>query len=364
MRVLACLPLVLLLLVLLAVPAAEGQYVSSGYVPSYGYGYAPVNQKDGAYHYHAEQLAHNGYPYFPAGWYKWTGTGWWLRGYGYFYPPAAAAAPAPAYAPGWQGQLLDLAAARDKVEGKLRLAQQDQQAYLNAVNALGLTGNFRLPAYGTLGYGQHLYGLPRLTGTGSLTLGSYGASGNTVYGYSYNSIKDVYGDTNLNALYQQAARLTQNAQTLAGQATGDFHGLVGEEGKNRARVAEILAQAQAAKTALDAAKPQARTTQETRTFTFQLGADGKLTPAAPADGNAPPARTAPGAFAALATARCAACHSGQKKEGGFDVAAYSGLSLADKAKVWQRLLTPDKDKRMPKDAAPLTAEEVQLFVSN
>src|SRR6185437_12154063 len=35
MRVLACLPLVLLLLVLLAVPAAEGQYVSSGYVPSY-----------------------------------------------------------------------------------------------------------------------------------------------------------------------------------------------------------------------------------------------------------------------------------------------------------------------------------------
>lgn len=304
---------------------------------------------------------YGGYSYTPKTYYRWR----YVR---VQYPTPTV----PTYSKDWQGKLLDIAANRDKVEGKLRESSLDHQAYLSAVQALGLQGNFHWNGYGNAPVNPNYSpGVPS-----NPALGSYGAQGNTLYGYSYSSVKDLYGDTNLGVLYQQAARLTQNAQTLAGQAHGDFSDLVGREGSNRARVAEILAKSQAAAAALTAANPQPSTHTESRVFSFRAvqgdGGDLQLVPVDPGQapqgvpGAMPRAEGGNGAdFAALLQSRCAECHAGNTVKGGFDIRSYATLSPKDKAaRVWSRLTTTNVEKRMPLGKPALTAEELRLFFSH
>jgi hypothetical protein len=306
------------------------------------------------------------------------------------YPAQASAPAAPTYSKGWQGQLLDIAAARDKVEGELRKNALDQQAYATALQTLGLAGNFRWQNYGASPVPPAPGASPGMAypSTGQAPYAA-AATGNTLYGYTYSSVKDLYGDTNLGSLYQQAARLTQNAQTLAGQANGDFSTLVQTEGSNRSRVAEILAQAQAAAQALQAAQPQPSQHTESRTFSFrtETAADGStqlvpipVQPGQQAQQGAYSQQGQPQAlqsqqasqangtdFTALMQNRCASCHSGQSAKGGFEVGSYATMPLAEKAKrVWPLLTHPDPGKRMPKGdkAQRLTPEELRQFYTH
>jgi mono/diheme cytochrome c family protein len=276
--------------------------------------------------------------------------------------------------PDWKTKLLDLAKQRDQFEGQIRKDSFDQAAYLESIKALGLEGNFNWKGYGTAppyivgnrtlgsvgGYGSNSYG--------SYNLGNYGANASTIYGYSYSSIKDLYGDTNLNTLYQQSARLTQNAQTLAGQANTEFSSLVAQEGGNRARVAEILAKAQAAKMALDAAGAGSSAKVITSTFSLKSGSDSggsnEIRPAMP-PAEQTENNTSTQAFQQLAVERCASCHSSTtKKEGGFDIGLYPAMTAEQKSRVWARLVTDDKDKVMPKGSKKLTPAELRLFINN
>jgi hypothetical protein len=314
-----------------------------------------------------------------------------------YVPVSYPQAETPSYGKGWQDRLLSIAANRDKLEGNLRTAALDHQAYISAVNILGLAGNFRLPGYGT----APTY--PSYSAPHAPYAAPYAAAqGNTLYGYSYANVKDLYGDTNLSTLYQQAARLTQNAQTLAGQGHTDFSDLVAKEGGNRARVAEILAKGQSAVAALQAANPQAQTHTEQRTFSFRLeqGANGASTlvpvqpPAQPevgADqqpqpGQQPPAGQpgqpgqaprAPGtqappmprdndeAFRALLANRCARCHGDTEPKGAFRVLAYPSLSPGDKMGVWRRIMARDSKRMPPPDSGPaLTQEEIRMFLTH
>lgn len=375
--------LVGLLFALPSADSAKAQFYYGGYVVPQSYATNTINYNDGNFYWHpaGPDLAGRNYP---AGYYAWLNGNWYLQGVGYLYKETVAQALANKpvdYTPDWQKKLLDIAANRDKVESKLRLRAADYQAFQSGLKALGLQENFHWNNYGQFpggGFASPHYGTGG-SGYGTVTsnvhLGTYGNNGNTLYGYSFNSIKDVYGDTNLNALYQQAARLTQNAQTLAGQATGDFHDLVGEEGQNRARVAEILANAQVARAAIEAAKPQTRTRSESRTFSFKAEEDGKggtkITPVSPEEaakqGISQPRGAGLSRQQVFAT-KCAACHSGADKKGGFDVEAYDHMDLDQKSKVWGRLFTTDKDKIMPRNAdggpgTPLTAAEKKAVVS-
>lgn len=356
---------------LLFIPRGEqvqAQYFT-GYVTPY---VVPINYKDGLFHWHTAWYDAGG-RYYPAGSYAWLNSNWYLYGHGYYYPAKVEAPKAADYTPDWKKKLLDIAAARDKVEGRLRIQALDHQTYLEALKALGLEGNFKWNGYGTAPVypnagATHTYGY---NNAGSVNLGNFGANGNTIYGYSYSSIKDVYGDTNLNSLYQQAARLTQNAQQLAGQATTDFSDLVGKEGENRARVAEILAKAQAAKAALDAATPQTRTREESRVFSFSAVSDGNGgVKVVPIEGNGAAAQPAAvtGEAQQFRVQACAACHSGANKKGGFDIASYPTLNLEQKAKVWERVFSTDPEKVMPRSKdgkpAPLPAEGKKKFVAD
>lgn len=283
--------------------------------------------------------------------------------------PKAAAPTAPA---GWKTELLNLAGKRD-----------DYLAYLNALKALGLPQPLQSPYPAQQqapapGYAPAYNNVP------------YAMNANTLYGYSYSTVKDVYGDTNLNTLYQQAARLTQNAQSLAGQAQGDFSSLVQQEGGNRSRVAEILAKAQAAAAALKAAEAAPGVHVESRASATVSGASGTTTTegspievqpgAAPQQQySQPQAQQAPQAqqygqpqaraFADLLQNRCASCHSGKDPAGKLTLTpeTYGQMSLSDKARVvWPRLTHPDPHKRMPRGdkAQPLSPEELRMFYNH
>lgn len=363
-------------------PSYNYGYQYQSYAPSYGYSTNAyhntpgVNYYDGAYHYHNAGYYQG--VWYPAGNYAWQG-GQWVAQQGSSYSGAPPK--------DWKSDLVGMAKQRD-----------ENAAYIQALKAVGVEAPFPVPAGGPPPQGA----MPAGPGVGygtNMNLSSYGANGSTLYGYTYSAVRDLYGDNNLGTLYQQAARLTQNAQTLAGQATTDFSDLVGREGTSRARVAEILAKAQAAQMALQAANPQPRQQVEQRTFSFRVeqGADGvnRVVPLDPSQG--PPSQGPPvmppapyggpvgpgngvtgglgpqpnvqgggeeAAFQRLAVAKCASCHSGPDKKGGFDIYLYPGMDARGKMKVWGRLLSSDPTKRMPQGSEPLSPAEVQLFMTH
>jgi hypothetical protein len=378
-------------------PAGAGEYLTGHYYNGYqedGYSY-----RDGLFYKGGKPYSREYYTYYKPVQYSNGYGGYYYQNKEYYawrYTPVVLEeykAPATSYAPGWQDKLLGIAANRDKVEGNLRTAALDHNAYLAAVRALGLEGNFKWLGYGTPP--AYPYAAPHAPYAAPYAA----AQGNTLYGYTFSAVKDLYGDSNLNVLWQQAARHTTNAQTLAGQAQGDFSDLVSKEGGNRARVAEILAQGQAAVQALQAAKPQATQHTEQRTFSFRLeqGTNGQSTlvpvqppaqpdvgaDAQPQPGYQPPtaqpgqAPRAPGtqappmprdndeAFRALLTNRCAQCHGDREPKGAFRVSAYATLSPGDKMGVWRRIMAKDSKRMPPPDAGPaLTQEEVRMFLTH
>ena len=298
------------------------------YQPSYGYG--NTNYYDGGYHYHNAGYYQG--TYYPAGYYAWQNNGW-VAQQNYTQTP-----------PNWKAQIVEIAKQRE-----------ENKEFQDALKSLGIS-NLSGPG----GYGRY--------SNNNAYLGTYGANGSTVYGYSYSTVKDLYGSTDLNTLFQQAQRLAQNAQALGGQATQDFQQAVSLEGNNRSRVAEILARGQAATQALSAAQGSGSTTTQTTTnFRIEPGkqpqVQGQIEQQQQPGAARANVQISP-EFAGLASQKCLKCHGGEKTEGKFDVREYPAMSPKDKQRVWSVLLTSDKEHRMPKGANPLTPEEMMIFFRN
>lgn len=291
--------------------------------------------------------------------------GYWS--YGVYYPgayyyrytevPVAVKEKAVTYTDaGWRSKLLDLAAQRDKFEGEIRKGQHEQAYFLDAVRALGLQGNFTWNGYGNAP--------PSLYGGSGYGYASYSANASTKYGYSYNSLSQLYGDSDLNQLYQAANQLAQNAQRLGGEATSGFTALAGQEGANRARVAEIIAKGQMAQQilqALESAPPAV-----TKGFSFRFNERGVFEKTEV--GVSPEVKEGLSEqFAQVARNRCASCHSGSTRKGGFDVFEYPTMTAEAKQRVWMRLVSDDQNAMMPRglDGGPgkrLTPDEFRAFV--
>ncbi len=265
----------------------------------------------------------------------------------------------PAFVPGWKEKALDIAKQRD-----------EYQSYLKTLDVLGFHGQpygYNMQSYNI--QGSHSYPM-----SPAIQLGSYGVQGNTTYGYTYNTLKEMYGTTDMNVLYQQSARLTAGAQSLAKEANTDFSGLVGQAGTNAARVAEILAKAQAASIALRAARADSSVRIQTSSSgTLPVPTFVPPTPGGdPGTGGASSELSIRGAKVFLENVgvpKCASCHSGKTLKGNFDILAYPNMSAEQKELVWNRIFTHDRDKMMPRDASGgpgtrLTASEKQAFVTN
>lgn len=298
--------------------------------------YYTYNASDGYWYY-------DGVPYtryYTPGYWRY---GCYYQGY-YSYQKVAVVytTPAPpAYSPNWKTEIIKYAQARD-----------DYAAYLAALNTVGLQGQ-AYPFQAMSGYGSYA--------------STYTPNASTQYGYSFSSLSQLYGDTNLNALYQQAAQLTSDAQSNGAQANANFQTLLSQQGSAVARISEILARGEVAHRVIQAlASPGG---VETKSFTFTVNNgqivrdDSKVEPATKAEIQQK--------WQALAQNRCAQCHSGPQKKGGFDIASYPQMDMAHKQQVWARLTTDDIAKRMPRDpkdptkpGIALTADEQKLFYLN
>lgn len=280
-----------------------------------------------------------------------------------YFPYYAPAAPRVNYTdPGWRAKLLDIAAARDKIEGDLRKGREEQAYFLQGVQALGLTGNFRMESYG-------LSLAPTYAPGGVL---NYGVNAGTQYGggytiQGYSSLTQLYNPHDINAAYQQAAQLTERAITAGQNANTGFQGIVTAEGNNRARVAEVIARGQMIEQigkALNGA-PSA----EVKGVSFKIEQNRITRVEEPGQVTASAKASLLEQFTQLAAARCASCHNGETVKGGFKVADYPGMSMEQKNKVWQTLTTPDDDKVMPRDKSGgpgkrLTPDELKIFLLN
>lgn len=273
-----------------------------------------------------------------------------------YYPPA----PVIKYTEDWRSRLLEIAAERDRFEGKLRAASQDNNAFLLGVEALGLGGNFRWEGYGAappLAYPYHTYSYA--SRYSNPQLGNFGASGSTLYGYDYKSLSSAYSDTDMNILFQQASALAKNSQDLGAQATTQFGGLVEQAGNSKARViaalaraAEVAAKGQAASAALNAAAPANSVTIENEE-TGMTDSQERI----PGLGNLSPRQR-------QAVAQCLKCHVGPRARNGYEVLKHWTLPVAKQMEVVRRLMAPvGSEKHMPKGGPSLDPELISEFMA-
>lgn len=294
----------------------------------------------------------------------------WVPGTaGYYRYSRAACAKVTSASPDWRAQLLSIAQQRDKYELKSRAAVIEQANFERSVQALGLTGNFRVEGYGAA------VAYPQLASYGTYgvqALGAYGVTGNTRYGYSLKTVTDAYGQADPNALYQAAAQGMARAQDLAGQAQTAHTGLVGQAATNAYRIAEMYAKIEAMKAAAIGSTPQPQT-HTTTTVQAAGSSPVALPPPAP---TMPQADQAPNALwdawrAAANTQGCVQCHTTGADAAGKPVTASGGFNVLldypkmgsqDRLKVLAVLVTADESKRMPKGKPALSMPQLDAWI--
>lgn len=194
------------------------------------------------------------------------------------------------------------------------------------------------------------------------------AQGSTVYGYS--AVAQSYGQVDLGLLYNQAARLTDQAQQLAGQAHTDFATLVQAEAQNRADVARIVAQGQAAREALQAVQNQPQPQVVPRSFAFQVVQDekGNLRVEPIQDGEEPDfglvSESSPEEFVSnLIQNKCVSCHNSEVSRGGLDLTGE--VSQYHQEAILETVTTEDDARRMPRNkdgsAGQLSDYEIEML---
>lgn len=187
---------------------------------------------------------------------------------------------------------------------------------------------------------------PNYNGTNYAHAEAY-SSGQTVYGYtpySYQTVKEAYGQLDINQLYQAAARLASSAQQFGSQATSEHAGLVQSAGDQFARVEEIRAKAQAVAAFARSIDAQ----PSTKTTTTVNG----LTPTpVTVQSNYVQQSTAQDDTAAFVAnvigPNCSRCHSGASAKAHLDLTQWAALSATQKDSILQRVLSNDATKRMP-----------------
>lgn len=186
-----------------------------------------------------------------------------------------------------------------------------------------------------------------LHGYGSVQLGQYGVNGNTLYGYSLQSLSDVYGSSDfLGVGLQQYNRSLDKLGDLHGQSLAGLGQLLSSEGANRAKVADIIAVGQLLQTLRQSDKPAASKSE----FHFRVGPDGKAEVIPAPDTSVKP--DVYKAWQAQAQDQCASCHFGAREslKGGFDIASWPGLPVAKKMELASKhLLTKNPADLMPRD---------------
>lgn len=225
----------------------------------------------------------------------------------------------PAYQDGWKSEVLKYAAKKD-----------DLAAYAATLKALGIS---YAPSYVAADATAFYQG------------------GQTAYGYTYQSVKQAYGELDLNQLYQAAARLAQSSQQYGAEATANHASLVQDAGDNQGRIAEINARFQAMDKLTARIKELLDGPPSTKTTTT-IQSNQPITPV-PVTTNVEQVQAAIASsdpfVKNFAMPYCGKCHSGNNVKGNLNVAQWASFDAVKKASIKKRLKLPVTDKdHMPK----------------
>ena len=196
------------------------------------------------------------------------------------------------------------------------------------------------------------------------------AQGSTIYGYS--AYSQNYNNVDLSLLYNQAARLTDQAQQLSAQANQSFVQMVQLETEKQAELAQIIAQGQAAQRALQAAKPL-KTQSKSFSFKITQDSDGNFTVEQAGDQpqNQSSALEADVSSFDLTNSQkelqvsnilkqsCVKCHSNVKASGGLNLE--QAITPDQQLSIIDRIITDDPAIRMPKGGKKLSLEHIELI---
>lgn len=365
-----------------------GGYYGSCYYPSYNYCYSyyPTYSYNSGYCYY--QSEYTSTRFWPAGYYRWDGCNWYLSGYNgpfYGYPlqqqvataPAYQAPTLPAYSPGsWKESM---------VRAQENIA--DHTAYLQAFATLGAKIP-NLPAVSPLAGAYLGPGFPAYNP--SANLGYFGAQGNTLYGYSQNTLLQQqqgyaqpslavrYSDLDRQAILQTMWRSGDHIQDATSQFYGQAAAVTQNELDANARTAEIRARAAAFATGYRATEPPPVSTMQQSTTTVAPAAPSApppqpVQPPAGFQGQEqlgqPQAQADPSIEEArqwlvrVGMPQCGSCHGPKGASAGvFNILAYPGFSEQDKSKVqaWMRAEKPDSRCNGNKSGA-FSAEQRAAF---
>lgn len=218
------------------------------------------------------------------------------------------------------------------------LADRDKaQTFANTAKMLGydLSPNLGVQLGGGFNYGS-------LGGYGHYYRNYYAPSGQTLYGAN----QLTYGQLDLNQANLTAAQLAQSMVDASRGAVERHQAIVDSQNGGAAQVAAIKARGDVALALMQhvfntpALKSQG--------FEFRIGPDASFVPKVGAMQPAAAAGLQKRGLEVLEN-KCAKCHSGTKKQGGFDVTSWPKLSddQVDKIIV-ERLMTKDANVQMPR----------------
>lgn len=237
--------------------------------------------------------------------------------------------------PNWRSRFLDLQEKRDEAK-----AFQDA---LNAFNG----GNGGVPASPALsGVGVPGYGYA----ANSLQLGSYGANGSSLYGYSTKALSDLYGDNSLPLALQAYSRAVDNLQKSQDPAIAGLGDAVRVLASGQRSAADTLSRGIAGALVLAASQGQGATQAQS---TSVPSYPGNPTPQAPPGAAQMPTADLPPAIwqakAAIFNLNCVACHGGKKLEGKLDLRNVQTLTGDQWDAIVDRVTTEDLSRRMPRN---------------
>lgn len=187
------------------------------------------------------------------------------------------------------------------------------------------------------------------------------AQGNTLYGYSYSSVADVYGNTDIGAMYNLAIRLAGDQVAVSDKATGNAMALVAQAGRERSRIVEILAKGQVIAQANASAAALAQSISpgpsvDVQSSTTRGSGQTEIV-------KQPSGRLEPGAVQQVFDKNCVSCHRQGVEKGGLSLEDASKLSGEDVGKILDRVTSADPKRRMPQASdghggASLSLEEI------
>lgn len=270
-------------------------------------------------------------------------------------------------------KLADMVTAREKANAQAQAQQLNHNQITELFDYFGLKGSLSgLGGYGQLSLSQGLGGYGAYGGYVANPYTPYAQQGNTVYTSTVSQTNYPLIDAmaGLNSIERMQAYAVKSGDA----ARSDYADLVAMQMSIEARKAEIAGQVakiqQAAEVLRSSKDDRVIHTERTETIQNETSvepsdAGGEVNTQAepsPEDGAMRELQGHLDVFNNMIATKCANCHAGEGADGGFDLESFPMVGQAEQAnmmaKIKARVNHPDPEKRMPKDADPVTLSEL------